>query len=200
MKMLNKMVSCWLLKFVSQLGDSVLSLYGRIQIIKPKQIHNMRMRSEQMIQQQHASSCMSTPLVGSLQPFKFLHCTLFLWPGQFTAAGDVTDHGQKIYCKAQFQLWNHDLGPVMQHYTEAFRERLAVPSYCGPDMLWRVSLKIIWLQDRFPPRLLSSTSSAHSPGLGLLIFKFDFCCQITQIDFWDRFLENSLTTSAYQQL
>lgn len=62
------------------------------------------MRSEQLIQQGHASSCMPAPLAGSLQPSECLQCIFSLWPGKFMEVEDVTKHGQKRYFKAQIQL------------------------------------------------------------------------------------------------
>lgn len=146
MKVLNKKTSCWLLEVVSHLEACVLSLYGCLKIIKPKQTHkNMWMRSEQLIQQRHAPSCVPTPLEGSLQPFECLHC-IFLCGLEslqsfkmFLNLGrrDILRHKSNSKITVGVQLW---CSTMWGH----FMARFYIACHFGPHMLWRASLKIIW--------------------------------------------------------
>lgn len=81
---------------------------------------------------------------------------------------------------SKITIWVHLYSTILMH----FRERLAVPSHFGPDMLWRVSMKIIWLQDRFPPSLfkfyiLCTLSRPRA---------FDLCIGLLSSNYTNRFL------------
>lgn len=202
MKMLNKMVSCWLLEVViTSWGSCIVTLWLHKNNKSPSKhttcergvskwsSSNMHHRARQLLWWEVCNLSNSRTAHSLCGLDNLQRQTMLLSTGR----RDILRHNSN----SKITIWVQLRNTILMY----FREGLLVPSHFGPDMLWRVSMKIIWLQDRFPPSLLSSTSSAHSPGQGL----FDLWIGLLSSNYTNRFLgqvfwKNSLTTWAYQQL
>jgi hypothetical protein len=175
MKVLNKKTSCSLLEAVSHLEACVLSVYGCLTIMKPKQTHkNIWMRSEQLIQQRHAPSCVPTPLEGSLQPSECLNGLESLQSSKmFLNMGrrDILRHKSNSKITVGVQLW---CSTMWGHFMARFDIALslwtphALKSFTENNLALRPILIMA----------LCFAASATSPGQGL--YFFFFCCQIIQ--------------------